>query len=249
MKIKEILNKTEHRPWVLPTGNWQYYQEWNNAVFLHWQVDINELKKFVPDDLVIDLYEDKPWVSLVAFTMEKIRPRNLPSFSPISDFHEINIRTYVKYKNKTGVYFLSIEGGTKISCQVAKSLSELPYRHSKIKRKENHYCSENSSLGDRLELSYQVGPPLSEKTELDRWLTERYALFQDTGTSINEFEIHHIEWPTFKIELKSIDVKYPRFGKLLSGTPNLIHYSTGVKVVAWDKMKHKKLAPTQAIAH
>lgn len=249
MIIKEILKRTEHRPWVLPTGNWKYYQEWNNAVFLHWQVDINELKKFVPNDLVIDLFEGKPWVSLVAFTMEKIRPRNLPSFFPISDFDEINIRTYVKYNNKTGVYFLSIEGGTKISCQVAKSLSELPYRHSTIRRKEDYYCSENSSFKDRLELSYQVGPPLSEKTKLDKWLTERYALFQDTDTSINEFEIHHIEWPTFNIKLKSIDVQYPRFDKLLSSTPDLSHYSTGVEVVAWDKKKHKKLAPTQAIAH
>lgn len=68
----------------------------------------------------IDFFEGKQWVSLVAFTMEKIRRKNLPSFPPISDFNEINIRTYVKYKKKTGVYFLSIEGGTKISCQIAK---------------------------------------------------------------------------------------------------------------------------------
>ena len=88
-----------------------------------------------------------------------------------------------------------------------------------------------------------------EKTALDKWLTERYALFQDTATSINEFEIHHIEWPTYKIDLKSIDIKYPRFEKLLSSTPGLSHYSTGVEVIAWDKKKHKKLAPSQAKNH
>lgn len=62
----------------------------------------------VPHDLEIDLFEGKPWVYLVAFTMEKIRPKYLPSFPPISDFDEINIRTYVKKDNKAGVYFLSI---------------------------------------------------------------------------------------------------------------------------------------------
>lgn len=100
MTIQEILNVTGHRPWTIPTKQWKYYQEWNDVVFLHWQVDLKELQKIVPGDLEIDLYEGKPWVSLVAFTMEKIRPRNLPPFSLISDFDEINIRTYVEITTK-----------------------------------------------------------------------------------------------------------------------------------------------------
>ena len=71
-----ILNITNHRPWEIPRGSWKFYQEWNNAVFLHWQVELAELKKFVPRELEIDLFEGKPWISLVAFTMEKIRLKN-----------------------------------------------------------------------------------------------------------------------------------------------------------------------------
>ena len=125
MTIKEILNTTEHRPWKLPADSWKFYQEWNDVIFLHYEVDISELKKFVPKELEIDLFKGKPWVSVVAFTMQKIRPKNLPYFPPISDFDEINIRTYVKSNNKTGVYFLSIEGGKFLSCKVAKRISEL----------------------------------------------------------------------------------------------------------------------------
>ncbi|TVQ04160.1 MAG: DUF2071 domain-containing protein [Balneolaceae bacterium] len=241
MTIKEILSNTEHRPWKIPAEKWKYYQEWNDVVFLHWQVDYNELKKFVPDDLEIDLFESNPWVSLVAFTMEKIRPRNLPAFSPVSDFDEINIRTYVKKDNKQGVYFLSIEGGTKISCQIAKGLSELPYRYSKMARQDNLYYSENMQFRDRLEIMYEVGKELIEKTELDKWLTERYALFQDTLSSINEFEIHHIEWPINKIELREIGIEYSRFNKLLNNRPLRQHYSPGVQVLAWDKKRNIKL--------
>lgn len=120
MKIREILNKTEHRPWKLPVGNWKFYQEWNNAVFLHWQVNESELRKLVPEDIEIDLFDGKPWVSVVAFTMEKIRPRSLPAFPLISDFDEINIRTYVKYNGKTGVYFLSIEEERKSLAKLLK---------------------------------------------------------------------------------------------------------------------------------
>ncbi len=240
MTIKELLKTTSHRPWNIPEESWSYYQEWNNALFLHWGVDLTELKRFVPDELEIDLFDGKPWVSLVAFTMEKIRPKYLPSFSPISDFDEINIRTYVKSKNKTGVYFLSIEGGNRLSCKIAKALSELPYRYSKIKRSGTMYSSFNPVFSDQMHLDYKIGEELNEKTSLDKWLTERYALFQDTKISINQFEIHHIEWPLFDLDFKEIEIDYPRFKNLLSNTPDRKQYSTGVQVIAWDKKIIKK---------
>lgn len=240
MTTNEILNINNHRPWNLPNSRWKYYQEWNNAIFLHWQVNGDELSKFVPAELEIDLHNDQAWVSLVAFTMEKIRPRNLPAFPPISDFHEINIRTYVKYNDKAGVYFLSIEGGKRISCQIAKKLSELPYRYSKMSRQENYYTSSNQYFNDKFELNYHLGLPITKKTALDKWLTERYALFQDSPTSINQFEIHHIEWPTLEIDLEHLEVYYPRFSDLLNHSPALSHYSTGVQVIAWDKVSNNR---------
>lgn len=238
--IQEILKTTSHRPWKMPTENWKFYQEWNNAIFLHWQVELTELEKFVPKELEIDLYEGNPWVSIVAFTMEKIRPRKLPYFPPISNFDEINIRTYVKSKNKTGVYFLSIEGGKKLSCKIAKRISELPYRFSEIKRRENQYKSNNFEFKDNLNIEFTIGNNMVEKTELEKWLTERYALFQDTKTSINEFEIHHLEWPINRLELKKLEYNYPRFYKLIKDKPNLVQYSKGVKVIAWGKNKKVK---------
>jgi len=238
MRIDDILRQTDHRPWKLPAENWKFYQEWNNAIFLHWQVELDELKKFVPTELEIDLFDDKPWISLVAFTMEKIRPKNLPAFPPISDFDEINIRTYVKFNNKTGVYFLSIEGGKRASCKIAKGMSELPYRYSKIRRQKGIYKSTNKKLNDQLNIEFELDKVQTKKNELDKWLTERYALFQDTGNCINEFDIHHLEWPTEGIEMKKLEVDYPRFGNLINNKPNLTHFSRGVKVIAWNKNKN-----------
>lgn len=240
MTIRELIDTTEHRPWEMPTQTWKFYQEWNNAIFLHWQVELNDLKKFVPKELEIDLFEGKPWISVVAFTMEKIRPKNLPAFPPISDFDEINIRTYVKSNHKTGVYFLSMEGGKKLSCKVAKSLSQLPYRFSKIKRTENRYTSSNPKFNDTLDVQFSIGKTINKKTALEIWLTERYALFQDTKTSINEFEIHHLEWPLNKVDLKKLEMNYPRFNHLIKGIPHSMQYSKGVKVIAWGKTKKSK---------
>jgi len=224
----------------MPNEKWKFYQEWNNAIFLHWQVELSELKKFVPKELEIDLFEEKPWVSVVAFTMEKIRLKNLPTFPPISDFDEINIRTYVKSNNKTGVYFLSMEGGNSLSCKVAKGISELPYRFSNIKRSKNKYESNNSQFNDKLNIQFEIGKEVTEKTKLEKWLTERYALFQDTEKSINKFEIHHVEWPINEIKLKNLEINYSKFDKLIKNEPNIIQYSKGVKVLAWGKNKKEK---------
>ncbi|MBA6154365.1 DUF2071 domain-containing protein [Gelidibacter gilvus] len=240
MTIRELLHTTQHRPWEIPTETWQFYQEWNKAIFLHWPVDLSELKKFVPEELEIDLFDGKPWISVVAFTMEKIRPKNLPSFPPISDFDEVNIRTYVKSNHKTGVYFLSMEGGKKLSCQVAKSISQLPYRFSRMKRTANRYTSNNTEFKDKLDIQFTIGKEITQKTRLQTWLTERYALFQDNKKWINEFEIHHLEWPINEMNLKELIIDYQRFNQLFRGEPHSSQYSEGVKVIAWGKRKKAK---------
>ena len=237
MTIREILNTTSHRPWALPEQAWTYYQEWNDALFLHWEVDADKLRRQIPANLELDLFNGKPWVSLVAFTMNNIRTRYLPSYGPISDFHEINIRTYVKSQNYSGVYFLSIEAGSKISCRLAKTLSGLPYRYSKIVRAKQLYQSNNLQFGDKLSLRYSVGNVVTGKIRLDSWLTERYALFQEAGASLNRFDIHHTEWPLFELHLEKAEILYLRFKDLVTNVPHRSHYSTGVDVLAWRARK------------
>ncbi|HUP13193.1 MAG TPA: DUF2071 domain-containing protein, partial [Niastella sp.] len=65
----------------MPKGRWRYYQEWNHTLFLHWSLPVNVLRSAVPKNLDIDLFDGQAWVSVVAFTMQKIRPRNLPAVS------------------------------------------------------------------------------------------------------------------------------------------------------------------------
>lgn len=236
MTIQELLCITEHRPWELANDDWRFYQEWNNAIFLHWQVELDELREFIPQDLEIDLFDGKPWVSLVAFTMEGVRLRNFPALKAISNFDEINIRTYVRANEKSGVYFLSIEGGSVLSCKIASRISKLPYRFSPMRRTENFYSAFNASNGDAFEMKFQVGNSLSPKSDIDKWLTERYALFLETTSTINAFEIHHLEWPIQKIKVLDLKLNYARFSNLISGTPMITHYSKGVQVLAWKKM-------------
>lgn len=233
MKLREILNTTEHRPWPMPATAWKFYQEWENVVFLHWQVAIEDLKEFVPDSLTIDLYEGRAWVSLLIFDLKNMRPKFLPAFPPISNFYEINLRTYVSAENKGGIYFLKLEASNLISAKLAKILTKLPYVHSHLKREPNSIIATNKKLSSNLQLDYEIGS-LKEKKDIDSWLMERYVLFQVDNAGIHKIEIHHFEWNTYKLYIKNLVCNYPKFQKLIN-PPALTHYSTGVQVVGWMK--------------
>lgn len=236
MLNRELLKKTEHRPWPTPTQEWKFSQEWNNVIFLHWQVNEQLLYEFIPATLKLDSFEGTTWISLVAFTMERVRLRLLPSFSPISNFDEINIRTYVTFNGQPGVYFLSIEAGKHLSTWIAKTISGLPYRYSSISRTSTNYHSTNSEYKASLSINFDILQRKNKKTKLEKWLTERYALFHSTKGDITKYEIHHLEWSIEDIRLNKLECKYPRFSSLLAGHPNLAHWSKGVKVIAWDKV-------------
>lgn len=144
-KLKDILSSTSHREYDYPKQPWVYYQEWNRALFLHWEVSVDFLQELVPQEITIDTIKEKAYVSIVPFTMEKIRPKYLPAVGFISNFHEINVRTYVEHNGKKGVYFLNIEAKKLISAFVSKQLSGLPYEKAKITRTKNNYHSVNST--------------------------------------------------------------------------------------------------------
>lgn len=238
--IKTLTNNTAHRPWPLPTGNWTYYQEWNNALFLHWKVPADLLRPFVPSRLELDEMQGAAWISLVAFTMEKIRPRLLPAIPVISNFHELNLRTYVSHGDKKGVYFLSIEAQKTISVFVARNLSGLPYRKAAMNRLATdagqHYDAYNKESDFRLYTIFTTGEAITEKQDLDNWLTERYCLYTETKKELFRFDIHHEAWPLCEVSLTKLEVQY-RIGSfdLSVRRPDLVHYSPGVRVLAWDK--------------
>lgn len=236
--VDDILHKTEHRPWVLPSGRWQYYQEWNEALFMHWSVDKSWLKVHVPDGYEIDGFDGKYYISLIVFHMQHLHPRGLPALHFTSDFYQINCRTYVTVNGKSGVYFLNIEASTKFVALLAGTLSGLPYDVAQIQKKDNHYRATNSQKGRRLAITYQLGDPISNKSDLDIWLSEKYCLYKGVGPKIVRYDIHHPEWEFKNIDLHQMDLHYPVLGLNLGETePDLIHYSEGIKVVSWGKQK------------
>ena len=93
---------TEHLPFNMPSRSWTLNQNWVNLTFMHWEVEHDLLKKYIPEDLELERYDGKTYVGTIPFRMEKVRPKYLPSVPFISNFAEFNIRTYaVSYTHLT----------------------------------------------------------------------------------------------------------------------------------------------------
>jgi uncharacterized protein len=238
--IGSLLHNTAHRPWPIPGNNWKYYQEWNNALFLHWRVPVELIKPAIPSGLQVDEISGDTYVSLVAFTMQRIRLRYLPAFPPISDFHEINLRAYVTVDNKPGIYFFSIEASKRLSAMISRMLARLPYQYSPMNvghiGEMYRYRSENKSKGLHLDTEFEITQEEVAKSAIDNWLTERYCLYHDEGSRRYRYQIHHHPWKLKKIMMNTLNMHY-RAGDLTlhDRSPDLLHYSPGVKVIAWKR--------------
>ncbi|MBS3913377.1 MAG: DUF2071 domain-containing protein [Bacteroidetes bacterium] len=235
--LDELLAEKKHRPFDYPYEPWAYYQEWNKVLFLHWKLPVETLRKLVPSKLILDTFHGDAYVSLVAFTMQKARPEYLPAIKCISDFGELNIRTYVEMENKKGVYFLNIEAEKTLSALLAKTMSGLPYEKSDIQKSGFLYKNHNKKKGFYLETEFEPKDQITNKSELDKWLTERYCLYLEDGDGIFRYDIHHREWDLQNVEIKQLKLHY-RIGDMeLTNSPNFVHYSKGVQVLAWKRTR------------
>lgn len=237
-----LLQHTSHRPhWEMPAGNWIWYQEWNRVLFFHWKVDASLLQSLIPSGLEPDTYEGQAWISVVAFTMENIRPRFLPAVSAVSDFHEVNVRTYVRSGEDAGVYFFSLEAQKYLSVRLSRSFSGMPYETAGIRRHhgdKHFYRSVNHRTGNSLEADYAPGVELQAKSPLDAWLTERYYTFLEKGGRLYKYTVHHAEWRLHAPRFNRLEIRY-KTGPFSLGHSNLaaVHYSEGVHVIAWPKVR------------
>lgn len=236
-KIISLLSELKDSDNDLISDKWNYYQEWNDTVFLHFEIPYDLLIDLIPLGLELDSINKKYYVSLVAFTMNELYPKNLFPLNYISNFHEINIRTYVKKNNKYGVYFINIEAEKKLSSFIAKMLSKLPYERSEIIRKSNNYRSLNHKKKLEIDIDYKILDGVVKKNDLDIWLLERYCLFYVKNSKIFRYDIYHKPWTIQDLELIRMKIKY-RFGNVILNSDNLVrfHYSKGVDVLSWPSV-------------
>lgn len=236
MKTKHILDDTSKRTYPLPDRNWSYYQQWHDTTFLHWRIPAEKIQELLPPGLKTDIFEDNAWVSLVAFEVKKMCVHYLPPFPYISNFKEINVRTYVIRDGIRGIYMFSIETDKLIEVLLTRTFIGLPYLKSNIEKNNNSFFSSNRTHKFFLDISFQpAGLPVG-KSKLDIWLTERHALYNYKHGKLYRHDIHHKEWNLKEAVISVWDLEYNFENLSLTVNPEKIHFSKKIEVLLWNRI-------------
>lgn len=208
----------------LPMG----YHTWSDLLFVHWRVPPEMLTPLIPDSLEIETFDGDAWLGLVAFHMSGIRPSWFPALPYVSEFHETNIRTYVRAPNgETGVRFLSLDAACWPAVKVARWRWHLPYFHAAMSLEREADCVRYASHRRRksdpcgnLKLAARLGEVARPHTtsedearefdtdfdELGRFLIDRYLLFADDHRGgLLRGEVRHNPYPIRAATVATLD--------------------------------------------
>ena len=236
-----ILDDVAHRPWSMPDRPWVMTQTWNDLLFAHWTIDPAALRPKVPAAFDLDLYDATAWIAIVPFFMTNVAPRGVPALPRISEFAELNVRTYVRVADRPGIYFFSLDAASALAVKTARALFNLPYYTASMTVSATadgvDYRSEREAPAASLRAAYHpIGAPFHPiEGTLEYFLTERYCLYNlDHHGKPYRLDIHHPRWSLRAAAARVIrNTMAEACGLRLSETPQLLHFAKRQDAVAW----------------
>jgi uncharacterized protein YqjF (DUF2071 family) len=237
-----ILENTAHRPWKMPDRPWIMTQTWHDLLFAHWTIDPAQLGTKVPAAFELDLFDGKAWVGIVPFRMSNVAPRAVPSLPLISEFPELNVRTYVRVGNRPGVYFFSLDAGSTFAVRAARAFLNLPYHSAAMtvsaKGDSIEYTSRRKAQPSAaFDATYApAGPAFTPQPgTLDYFLTERYCLYHSSRSGVPyRMDIHHPLWALHPAQAEiGRNTMATISGLSLDDRPPLLHFAKRQDMVAW----------------
>jgi len=203
---------------------------------LHYRIPVQDIINLIPPGLKPDTINGYAWVSWVSFTVKNMRPRILPALPYVSDFEEVNLRTYVTHNGRPGIYLLSVEANKFLPVLLTRLITGIPYVTSGIER--NHGCIRvvTKDKAPTASLNFSYTDPIAQKAHLDYWLTERHCLFTIQKNSLYCYNIHHKEWNLTDVIASVTRLRYKVNGITIGKRrPDKKHFSKRVKVLLWGK--------------
>lgn len=243
--------EADHRPYPLPDGPWVLAMSWRDLLFMHWPVPEGWLRPLIPPELELDAFDGSAWLGVVPFRMMGVRPRLFPAVPALSDFPEINLRTYVTADGKPGVWFFSLDAHNKLAVRLARATFSLPYfdasMSSEVEGEWVRYASTRTHRGAapaRFSGSYRSlgGRFDSSPGTLENFLTERYCLYSADGKGrARRGEIQHEMWPleSAEVEVEELDMT-SQIGVTLPDTEPVLHFARRLDVLAWPPKRVAK---------
>jgi uncharacterized protein YqjF (DUF2071 family) len=212
-------------------------QNWCGISFLHWPCDPMLLQARLPAGLEIDTFDQVAWVGLTPFHLTGLRPPFLPAVPWLSDFPEMNLRTYVRGPAGRGIWFFSLDAASAPVVLGARLTYGLPYHWATMRVRATGRRLEYTSarVGAEATITVETGEPLTDPDDLALFLTERYRLYTQFLGYLAVAPVEHKPWPLHRATLVGLQETVRQAVDLpADDAPSLVHYSPGVHVrVGW----------------
>ena len=181
------------------------HQRWHDLLFAHWPVPEAALARHLPAGLRLDTFEGRAWLGVVPFRMTGVRLAGLPPLPGAGAFPELNLRTYVRRGDVRGVWFFSLDAGSRMAVEVARRWFGLPYFRASMRCvAEGDGIQYESRRTDprgapvELRASYAPTGPVSPAPpgSLEDFLTNRLTLFAPRPRGgLLAGRVEHAPWP------------------------------------------------------
>jgi uncharacterized protein YqjF (DUF2071 family) len=217
---------------------------WDELTFLHWRYPADVVQALVPPGLEVETCDQSAWVGLVPFLLRVGLP-GVPPVPWVSEFAETNVRTYVRSRDgESGIWFFSLDAARLGAVLVARATYRLPYFWSRMRLDHTgasirYECRRRwpGPGGARSRAHVEIGDPYAPEalSDLDHFLTARWAVFSAPRTGIHHARASHAPWPLYQAEAVTLDDDLVRAAGLPTpGGKPLVHYSPSVEVrIGW----------------
>ncbi|HEX9163701.1 MAG TPA: DUF2071 domain-containing protein [Thermoanaerobaculia bacterium] len=230
------------------------HQNWHHLLFLHWEVPPAELQALVPSRLTVDTFEGKAYVGLIPFTVTGARPVLAPPIPPVSNFHEINVRTYVHLNGRDpGVWFFSLDASSSVAVAAARAAYHLSYFHAQMELAassdplpriifRSHRDDSRGAMPAHAHIRYAPAEGLTTRAgvgTIEHFLIERYILYAENSEhSLYRARVHHQPYPIQRAEVQELDETMVwAAGIKRSDAVPMRHYAREVNVKVYPPQK------------
>ncbi len=221
-------------------------QKWIELASFHWRYDPAVVQQMLLPGLQVDTFDGSAWVGLIPFEMRDVQLGGTPPVPWFGTFLEINVRTYVVDEHgRRAVWFFSLDVPRSAIVAVARTVFALPYcwAEASHERSGNTHVYRmrrrwpRSHANRSAEMTFSVGSKVlpSDVTELDHFLSARWALITRRGDDLLYGRVNHPRWPIHRVHDVEVNEDVIQAAGLPrpEGSPHAF-FSPGVDVeVAW----------------
>lgn len=212
---------------------------WRNLIVVNWEVSPDLLAPFVPAGTVLDTFQDRALVSLVAFQFLDTRVRGIAIPGHVN-FPEVNLRFYVRREHegesRRGVVFIKELVPRWAIATVARTVYGENYHAVPMSAEINdpHFRYAWRCARMRQHVAVEVAPeaqPLAPGSE-EEFVLEHYWGYARHGSNTREYQVTHPRWESRRVLNLELHPDYSptygaEWGRVLQDQPCSAMFAVG----------------------